>query len=516
MAASEVLPWFDGARPGPQALQAVEFLAAASSHGLEPRDYAASALKQVVERASDGAPLIPDEAARLDEALTTAMERYLADLHGGRIDPRHIHQRFKPAHRESFDPAVVLRTALAQHRLPEALAEAEPQLPMYGRLREALARYRSWVDHPAWRDALPPLPAGRGAAAAKLEPGQAWDGLALLTKRLVVLGDLVPDTPPPASYEARLVDAVKLFQQRHGLATDGVIGRATLAQLQASPAARARQIELALERLRWTPLTHAPRMVVVNIPEFVLRAYEVQDGRIIVREQMRVIVGKALDTRTPQLIEAMRFVEFSPYWNVPDSIARGELVPEMRRDPGHFARDGFEFVAPGGRVDTVFSTARLDAVLAGQLRIRQRPGPRNALGGIKFIFPNNAAIFLHDTPATALFDRDRRDFSHGCIRVEEPVALARFVLQGQPEWTSRRIRQAMGRGESMTVRLTEPLSVLIAYVTTLVKDGQIYFYDDIYGHDRALDAALRQRTRSLPPPDHRTSLPQPTPATAAR
>ncbi|MDH5277400.1 MAG: peptidoglycan-binding protein, partial [Gammaproteobacteria bacterium] len=229
--AADVPLWFDGARPGPQALQAVELLAAAASHGLEPRDYAARILQEAVERASDGAPLMPDEAARLDQALTATMQRYLADLHGGRIEPRHIYQRFMPVRREPFDPAVALRMALAQRRLPEAVAEAEPQLPMYGHLREALARYRSWADHPAWREALPPLPAGRGVATAKLEPGQAWDGLALLTQRLVLLGDLAPDTPPPASYEARLVDAVKLFQQRHGLATDGVIGRATLAQL---------------------------------------------------------------------------------------------------------------------------------------------------------------------------------------------------------------------------------------------------------------------------------------------
>jgi murein L,D-transpeptidase YcbB/YkuD len=500
VAATDVSLWFDGARPGPQALQAVELLAAATSHGLEPRDYAAETLQQTVERASDGAPLMPGEAARLEQALTTAMQRYLADLRGGRIDPHQIHQRFTPARREPFDAAVALRTALVQHRLPEAVAEAEPQLPLYGQLREALARYRGWAGHPAWREALPPLPAGRGAAAAKLEPGQAWDGLALLTQRLVVLGDLAPDTPRPASYEAALPDAVKLFQRRHGLATDGVIGRATLAQLQVGPAARARQIELSLERLRWTPLTHGPRMIVVNIPEFVLRAYEVQDGRISVREQMKVIVGKALHTHTPQFIEDMRFIEFSPYWNVPRSIARGELVPQMRRDPGHFAREGFEFVAPGGGVDPVFSTARLDAVLGGQLRIRQRPGPKNALGDIKFVFPNDEAIFLHHTPATALFERERRDFSHGCIRVEEPVALARFVLQGQPEWTEERIRQAMGRGQSMTVRLAETLPVLIAYGTTLVKDGRIHFYDDIYGHDRVLDVALRQRTQALPPP----------------
>ena len=216
---------------------------------------------------------------------------------------------------------------------------------------------------------------------------------------------------------------MRAFQQRHGLTTDGVIGKATLAQLQVPPAARARQLELMLERLRWTPLLQGPRMVVINIPEFVLRAYEVQGERIVVRETMKIIVGKALNTRTPLFVEQMRFIEFQPFWNVPPSIARGEVVPRLRRDPGYWDREGFEFVVGSGVV-TDLSPTLLDEVVAGRARIRQRPGPKNALGDIKFVFPNNDNIYLHHTPAVRLFERDRRDFSHGCIRVEQPVALA--------------------------------------------------------------------------------------------
>jgi L,D-transpeptidase YcbB len=263
-----------------------------------------------------------------------------------------------------------------------------------------------------------------------------------------------------------------------------------------TPAARVRQIELTLERLRWTPLLQGPRMIVINIPEFVLRAYEVRDGRIGVVQEMKVIVGKALDTRTPLFDADMRAIEFSPYWNVPSSIARAETVPRLRRDPGYFAREGFEFVGPDGRADAALSAAKLDALSAGRLRIRQRPGPRNALGDIKFVFPNSDHIFLHHTPATELFARDRRDFSHGCIRVEQPVALAKFVLRDRPEWTEERIRQAMGRGESATLRLAEPVRVLIAYGTVLVKGGRVHFFEDIYAQDRRLDAALRQASAS--------------------
>jgi murein L,D-transpeptidase YcbB/YkuD len=495
------LPWLDGQYPGAQALQAVELLLAADSHGLDPRDYDAPGLQQAVIAAQRG-PTAADAAARLSLALTVSMQRYLGDLHNGRIDPAQVHQRFTPPPRALYDAGAELQVAFAQRRLAQAVDEAAPQLPQYQQLRQALASYRVLAGHPAWAEPLPPLPVRRGAAG-KLAPGQPWAGLPGLAKRLDALGDLPAGTPapPPAAgapvpplYEGALVDAVKVFQQRHGLTADGVIGRATLAHLQVAPAARARQIELTLERLRWTPLTRGPRMITVNIPEFVLRAYEVVDGRPVVRQQMRVIVGRALNTRTPLFDEDMRFIEFSPYWNVPPSIARKELVPRLRRDPGHFTQEGFEFVTKGGGVDTTLSAAALDAVMAGQARIRQRPGPKNALGDIKFVFPNSDNIYLHHTPSTSLFERDRRDLSHGCIRVEAPVALAKFVLEGQPEWTEERIRATMGGGQSATLRLTEPLPVLIAYGTSLVKDGRIHFFDDIYGHDRLLDAALNKRS----------------------
>lgn len=485
--------WFEGGRPTPQARQAVELLVDAASHGLDPADYNAQALRQPIERAAQGDPGAPDAIAPLDQALTNAMQRYLADLHRGRVDPRQMGEDFSAPGPDKFDPAATLRSALAANRLAEAAREAAPRLPIYERLREALAHYRELADHAAWKEALPPLPGSGRRGVGKLEPGRPYAGVALLAERLLALGDLAYLPPAAPNYESPLVNAVRSFQLRHGIAADGVIGRATWAQLQVKPAERVRQIELMLERLRWTPLMQGPRMVVINIPEFVLRAYEVSEGRISVRLEMKVIVGKMLDTRTPLFDEDMRFIEFSPFWNVPPSIARDEVVPRLRRDPAYFERQGFEFVAPDGRVGAPLSAATLNAVLAGQLRIRQRPGPQNALGDIKFVFPNRSNIYLHHTPATQLFERERRDFSHGCIRIEQPVELAKFVLQGMPEWTEERIREAMAFGKSSTLRLAEPVPVLIAYGTTLVREGRIFFFDDIYGHDRRLDAALRRR-----------------------
>lgn len=490
--AEDAALWFSQSRPTADARQAANILAAAAADGLEPRDYDADGLQRALGQAAQGPPLAPEAEARLEGHLTAAMLRYLSDLHGGRVEPRKIHENFAAATDEQFEPSAYLHAAVTRHDLPKAVQQAAPSFPLYGTLREALARYRALVGDPAWQAPLPPLP------GKKLAYGQAYAGMPVLTRRLIAMGDLPTGTPVPERYEGAVMEGVKAFQARHGLETDGAIGAGTLAQLNVSPASRVRQIELTLERLRWTPLLEGPRMIVVNVPEFVLRAYEVHDGNVQVKVEMKVIVGKALDTRTPLFKEHMRFIEFSPYWNVPPSIAHAETLPRLRRDPGYFERQGFEFVGADGKAVTTLSAASLDAVQRGQMRIRQRPGPMNALGDIKFIFPNNDNIYLHHTPAPKLFTRDRRDLSHGCIRVEEPVALASFVLQDTPDWTEARIREAMDKGQSSTLRLQQPLPVVLAYGTAIVKaDGRTFFFSDIYGLDRLLDDALRQRSANL-------------------
>jgi murein L,D-transpeptidase YcbB/YkuD len=488
--AGEPLAWFSEGRPGVQAQQALALLADAASHGLDPADYDVERLAQAAGNLARQSPVDSAARARFETRLSAAMTRYLGDLHYGRVAPDELPHGYALP-RSAFDAEAALRRAMEAGSLADAVREAAPHLAQYERLREALAQYRALAGHPGWKSPLPPLPPGDRGSLPKLEPGQPYAGAPLLRDRLVALGDLPASTAPSAIYAEALASGVRAFQQRHGLAADGVIGKATLAQLQVPPAARARQIELMLERLRWTPLMKGPRMVVINIPEFALRAYEVRGERIVVRHTMKIIVGKALNTRTPLFVEQMRFIEFQPFWNVPPSIARGEVVPRLRRDPAYWDREGFEFVV-GSRVVTDLSPTLLDEVLAGRARIRQRPGPKNALGDIKFVFPNNDNIYLHHTPAVRLFERDRRDFSHGCIRVEQPVDLAVFVMEGMPGWTEDRIRRAMSDEDPLTVRLAEPVPVLIAYGTAMVKQGRVYFHDDVYGHDRRLDAALRR------------------------
>lgn len=487
--------WFtaDG-RPHPQVAEALQVLAAADTQGLDPQAYEATTLIEQFARLAqpDASLATPQQRTDLNARLNQNLAQYLSDLRDGRVDPHRVHQKFDIPPKPAFDARQYLFSALQNNTVAKALHDARPRVPMYDAVVEAMAQYRQLQNNPAWASPLPALP-GR-----KLEIGEPWAGTPLLTQRLTLLGDLPGSTAiteastSPAVYDTALAAGVKAFQKRHGLTEDGIIGPATLTQLNVTPAQRVRQMALTLERLRWTPLVSAPRMIVVNIPEFMLRAYDVMpDGNIDISLQMRVIVGRALDTSTPLFDENMRFIEFSPYWNIPPSIARGETLPRLRRDPAYFDRQGFEFVLKDGSVSTQLTPANLEAVQKGAARIRQRPGPQNALGDIKFIFPNNTNIYLHHTPSPQLFERSRRDFSHGCIRVEAPVALAQFVLKNEPQWTQSRIEAAMTAGKSQTIRLAAPIPVVLAYSTVVVLDGTVYFYDDLYGHDKTLAKALK-------------------------
>ena len=483
-AASDVAVWFGAAGPTPFAREAVAVLRAAGEDGLDPAAYDAAGLANAL----DG---VMDQAAHeaLAVRLEAALRRFLRDLNAGRIAPADIDENYESVTAIGVDPDALLARAVADGDLAGAVAAARPHVPEYAELRKALADYRRLAGDPLWHEPLPPLP------ASKLEPGQPWAGVPALARRLAALGDLqAPAAATAKAYNGAVVDAVKAFQARHGLTPDGIIGKGTWEALSIPPAQRADQLSLALERLRWTP--HPERAVIVNVPEFVLRAWDARDGRSAVRARMNVIVGNAAKTQTPIFDAEMRFIEFSPYWNVPPSIARGETIPKLRRDPAYFDKQGFEFVTRDGRVVGGFSEANLDAVQAGSMRIRQRPGAQNALGDIKFVFPNPDNIYLHHTPTPRLFQRDRRDFSHGCIRVEAPVELAKFVLAGDPEWNEERIVGSMTRGRSNTLRLADTLPVVITYRTAAVIDGKPHFFPDLYRKDAVLAATLARRANT--------------------
>ena len=301
------------------------------------------------------------------------------------------------------------------------------------------------------------------------------------------------DSPWPGTrYEGSLVLGVKALQERHGLTVDGTLGPETFRALNGSVEGRVEQLELALERLRWLPDLTGQDMVVVDIPAFRLWAFEAGRGPVLT---VRVIVGRAVRHQTPVFLGEMKQVTFRPYWNVPSTIARNELLPQLRRDVGYLGREDMEIVSPGNPIaGPLAPTAEtLDLLDKGRLRVRQRPGIHNALGRVVFSFPNETNIYMHDTPARELFARSRRDFSHGCIRVEDPLGLAQWVLRDQPSWTEERIHDSIDLSTPTSARLARPIPVVIFYATVYVdRGGRAHFFDDVYGHDARLRKALRR------------------------
>jgi L,D-transpeptidase YcbB len=331
-----------------------------------------------------------------------------------------------------------------------------------------------------------------------VEPGEAWDGVPALEARLRRVGDLPMEAPAAARsadgtplYEGAVVDAVRRFQQRHVLDSDGVVGKGTLEALNVPLAHRVRQLELAMERGRWLPRLSDRPTVFVNVPLFRLWASDPARGDEPLR--MNVVVGKSLGHRTPIFVGEMAYLVFRPYWNPPYGITVKELVPHARRDSSYMEREDLEIVASGDDDAVAFppTPENLDAVVAGRLHIRQKPGPKNSLGLVKFIFPNAESVYMHGTPAKQLFSRTRRDFSHGCIRLEKPAALAAWVLRDDPQWTPERIEAAMAGERPTRVNLKVPLTVVIYYDTVHVNsEGVVHFANDIYGDDDALDWEL--------------------------
>ncbi len=485
--------WVDEAgRPSQAAADAIAAMRTASEDGLDTLDYSGARLDSVVTALDRATTRNPVEVGRFDLALSAAFLRYVADLHSGRVDPRKIGFKLDVPVDRTDVPALV-RTALADGSLPQLVLTQRPPLVMYARVKEALAEYRVLADSAT--DSVP-------AVSATVKPGDTWTGLAPLARRLWLLGDLPEDSSrslsPVARYDSVLVAAVKRFQDRHGLEPDGVIGKGTVAALNVPISRRVRQLELTLERLRWIPELEGERFIVVNIPTYHLWAWDSLNVEGAPSIDMNVIVGRnTLDTQTPVFVEQMRYVIFRPYWNIPPGILRSETLPALKTDPeGYLARNDMEIVqGQGDDAKPVAPTPENLALLSrGQLRVRQRPGPRNSLGLVKFMFPNDENVYLHSTPAQELFSRTKRDFSHGCVRVERPVDLGVWVLRDVAGWDRERIIAAMEKGKPTRVNLPRPLPVVLFYTTAIAGlDGRPQFFEDVYGHDGKLEKALDAR-----------------------
>ncbi len=472
--------WIRDANPTPQAQAIISVLQQAQEKGLDPEDYDASRWKARVQQLAD-----PAMRARFDLALTVCAMRYVSDLHVGRVSP--TQGKFAITVRNSsYDLAQFLRQDLLQATdVKSELNSVEPRFPGYQRTLAVLDQYLALSQ----QDDGTPLP----APAKGLDVGGHYAGAPRLGRLLRLLGDLPSDATPPSGdlYDAPLAEAVRHFQGRHGLTPDGRLGAQTLKELNTPLTTRVEQLRLTLERWRWLRQDFAQPPVVVNIPEFRLRALD-GNGKIVL--SMNVIVGKALRHETPVFEKDMQYLVFRPYWNVPRSIQRSEIVPAIERDRNYIAKRNYEVTTSQGQVVT---SGRIDDEVLAQLRsgklaVRQKPGPTNSLGLIKLIFPNEYNVYLHSTPSQQLFSRSRRDFSHGCIRVEKPEELAAWALQGKPEWTLEKVRAAMQEGkDNVQINLPKPIPVLILYGTAVTDDsGAVHFYDDIYGHDADLKKTL--------------------------
>lgn len=453
--------WSTEERLLPVADQLLSALSTASNDGLRPEDYRLAALKG----AADAVRRAPNAAARaeLDLLLSNAFFGYAADLSNGRANPDRT--RGKSAKVAECAPApdaasaeAILESALAEKRVRTALTGFVPNERAYRVLREALLRYREIS-----RRGEPALI----AEGPKLQLGDRGERVVRLRERLRMAAEAAGAELPSASaasdlFDEPLAQAVRQFQSRHGFAEDGVAGAATVAELNRSADDRIRQIEANLERWRWLPSDLGERYVRVNIPAFRLDAME-EDRSVLT---LRVVVGKP-NTSTPVLSSSMNAIQLNPSWYVPKTILDGEILPKAAKDPTFLDRLGYEVIS--------------------ETRLRQRPGPSNALGKFKFVFPSPYGVYLHDTPSRSLFSRDLRALSHGCVRVENPFELAVWALGNDPKWTPEEIRARLDSGKEKQVKLSEAVPVHIGYWTAWAgDDGVLRFGRDVYKQDAGL------------------------------
>jgi len=485
------LAWIVQGKPTPQARAMIDALGSAGQKGLQPEDYDGPQWNLRLAALALLGKFSQSELIHFDVDLTLSTMGFLSDLHSGRVNPQAM--RFAldvPA--KALDLSQFLEQALLTSDDPQKVIESvEPQFLTYRRTLDALNRYLKLAEQ-GDGEAVP-------ATAKVVRPGDFFRGIPQLAKRLALLRDLdsPPDQVPSDTYAGSLVDAVKRFQLRHGLEPSGLIDARTLNEINTPISRRIVQLQLTLERFRWLPQNFERPPIIVNIPEY--RLHLVDEAHHIV-SSMNVVVGKAYHHQTPIFESEIRGVTFRPYWYVPLEIQRDELVPELERNAAYLDKNSYEILDHHGQVlvSTELQAATLDELRTGELLLRQRPGPDNSLGLVKLEMPNPFDIYLHDTPAQELFSKSRRDFSHGCIRVEEPSTLALWVLRGQPGWTADRIRSAMTGDETIRVNLDTPIPIWILYGTAeVLEDGQVRFFDDVYGHDAELERALAQRRNAL-------------------
>jgi murein L,D-transpeptidase YcbB/YkuD len=477
--------WFLDHGPSPLFEAALRLLSDAGAHGLEPTNYVDLQLEERVrELYKQGADA--RTIGELDIAFTDKVLLFTTHVSEGRVvsvaNGKSVWKR--PATSTSTLDVQLLGNVTTPDELRAAIKRIQPQNDQYVRLQKALAFYRSIEKFESQ-----PI-----SVASPVKPGERSAALPLVRKRLSYLNGsllqsdssdqaVVLNSQPLGDslfYDASLAASVQLFQRRHGLTPDGVIGERTLRFMNQRISDRTAQIALNMDRLRWMPSINAERYLLVNLPDYKLTVYEGAQSVL----EMRVIVGSAA-TPTPVFNDQLNHIVFSPTWTVPTSIIRNEIIPNLRKDSTYYSEKNFVIYKQDVQIDPALENWKDPNINPYQLRVVQNPGADNSLGSVKFIMPNNMSVYLHDTPSRRLFGKDYRALSHGCVRLHEPAKLAEYLLKDQQGWDTARIAKAMSGSSPATILLKKRTPVFLTYQTAWVdNEGLLQFREDIYGHDK--------------------------------
>lgn len=485
------LAWSDYDGPSGYINTFMKFVERAEDHGLRPSDYHLYSinilLQKMKEQKRKGLPLNLDELIDLDLLLTDGFLLYCSHLSDGRVNAETLHSEWIP-YNHLTDYAAILSYALRDGTILKTLTGLAPPHKGYKRMRKALQRMRMIVRNGGWPSIDTNVVLKKGD-----ENRDVWS----LRKRLIISGDLpVPFVSGKPLFDDPLEKGVKRFQARHGIKVDGQVGEETLAALNVSATQRQRQIEINMERWRWIPNDLGRRHLLINIADYKMQMIE--DLQNVM--EMRVVVGKR-QRKTPVFSDRMEYLVLNPYWYLPPTIVLEDLLPKIKKNPEHLEKNNIKIFKAGTDYQKELDPHAIDWENVSENRLpyvfRQGPGPYNALGRIKFMFPNQFFIYLHDTPRRESFSETSRDFSSGCIRVEKPVELAAYLLRDDRYWTREKLEQALENGERRVIRITDKVLVHILYWTAWVDDqDMLHFRKDVYERDDLLDKALRERPPS--------------------
>ena len=443
--------------------------------GLNPDDYHLKTIIELVKNKNSASDDYPGVTADLDIILTDALAHLISDSKFGKVDSRDFNYGWEIRDKTYRDKVYLLVLgALNSDDLYSYIDNIKPKLTYYRNLRSALSRMQFYKDEGGWKR----IPEGE-----VLKAGMHDERIPLIRDRLIATNELTDlDNLVSDYYDEILENAVMDFQIHHNLNPDGVIGPNTLYELNVSAQDRLNQIKVNLERARWISDVNYDKNVIVNIAGF--RAYYTENGKVVWSSRLQV--GKPY-RKTPIFKSEIEYMVFNPSWSVPPGILRNDILPVVKRDPSYLSSRGLEVYGYDGKKISPYKINWSNYSTGVPYSIRQKPGPRNALGRVKFIFPNNFSVYLHDTPNKSLFNRDIKTFSSGCIRIEEPFELAELLLNDKVKWNSKTINKLVKSGKTRTVYLKEPVQIMVMYWTASADDkGNIYFMKDIYGRDKEL------------------------------